>query len=370
MSNLGSLTSNYCLELNNNNNIRLGSSNTNNASSVLENNNRSVNNSEHIQNPKAEHLANCALQREINNDASPPEINSLNSSVSSDTELEAFKGYCISNIRNTTQFKAFLQKYCQFLYKYLIDTNTCFVKGSFVIDDEKGFLKYLLGLFKNKKIKSVIPRTHAGFGPSKRGLCESRSGICEIHLKDFFVNTACPNEKETQTKTNIKFYFFNNIDNQDEKNRNPNRFMFFKLERFPTLNLKHTILAAKRYSTMFTQKEKQRREDCSVEDACVCTNDACHQKYVDDPIASKLQGESECNYNYDTHKRIGDEYFISSYINEKIFKLIMNNVTDFKFEACGETTGGYKKKLNSGTKRTKRTKKAKRTKKSNPKTKK
>jgi hypothetical protein len=274
------------------------------------------------------------------------------------TFLDKFKQWCRTNIKNTTQFKRFLQQYCEYLYKYLKDTDTCFVKGSFVIDDKQGFMKYLLQNTK-KKIKKVYGSTHDMFGPSKtKQICDADSGICEIHLKTFSVTAECPKSVEMgiQNKTNIKFYFFNNLYNGDEE---PDRFMFFKLERFDTYSVKHSLAAMRRYSKQYNTIEHHRREDCVIEENCKCANLEidCPHKYLHDPHASKKLYDSKCHLNYDQHKRIGDEYFINSYINEEIFKQIVDPVPEeqFVFQPCDTSlAGGSNKKFNQTTKKAKK----------------
>ncbi len=157
-----------------------------------------------------------------------------------------------------------MQKYCNILYKYLKDTNTCFIKGTFVIDDKNDNLKKLLldGSSEFNKLRKVFA-SHQSFGPysvkkakklkekPEDVICKSTSGICEINLNDVeLVDVYCSdkykdsdNDHFRQKKANIKFYFFNNTDTKP----NNQRFVFFKLERFKTISGKHALFAARRY---------------------------------------------------------------------------------------------------------------------------
>ena len=309
-------------------------------------------------------------------------------------------------------FKKKIQKYCNILYKYLRDTGTCFVKGTFVIDDKNGNLKNLLleGSAQFSKLKKIFA-SHLNFGPyslikaNKLGLkssdviCKSTSGICEINLNDVeIVDVFCfdkdkesENDKLRQQKANIKFYFFNNTDTKP----NNQRFVFFKLERFKTISAKHALSAIKRYkirkpegsnnegsnnegvknknnnNTELDEIEVEaennnltgvsgvsgesvkipliRREDCEIDTkGCVCKNlngatdepKNCHKKYVSDPeyisIYDNKQNPSRCFPNYDTHKRIGDEYFVNVKVNNRIVEMVQNDepIDNFEVNIC------------------------------------
>jgi hypothetical protein len=310
-------------------------------------------------------------------------------------------------------FKKKIQKYCNILYKYLRDTGTCFVKGTFVIDDKNGNLKNLLleGSDQFSKLKKIFA-SHLNFGPyslvkaKKLGLkssdviCKSTSGICEINLNDVeIVDVFCfdkdkesENDKLRQQKANIKFYFFNNTDTKP----NNQRFVFFKLERFKTISAKHALSAIKRYKIRKAEdsnnegsnnegsnnedvKNKNnnteldeieieaennnrtgesvesvkapliRREDCEIDTkGCACKNlngatdepKNCEKKYVSDPeyisIYDNKQNPSRCFANYDTHKRIGDEYFVNVKVNNRIVEMVQNDepIDNFEVNIC------------------------------------
>lgn len=242
-------------------------------------------------------------------------------------------------------FKQKIKKYCELLYKYLKSTNTCFIKGAFVIDDANGNLKKLLSggigkeivnyknptvseldklldkyesdtkiieMFRNfinknrtkekKKIKDELVRlskllaSHKDFGPQKNDVCNSGSGICEINLTDVddVVDLFCDDkykedkyldpkyESVRQLKKNIKFYFFNNSKEGGVKDR----FVFFKLELDPTKSWAHLVLAFKRYKMGMTETDPLpiRREDCRKDkNGCICKNDNCKFKFETDP---------------------------------------------------------------------------------------
>jgi hypothetical protein len=312
-------------------------------------------------------------------------------------------------------FKKKIQKYCHILYKYLRDTDTCFVKGTFVIDDKNDNLKKLLleGRSQFYKLKKIFS-SHRNFGPysvikaKKLGLnpsdviCKSTSGICEINLNDIeIVDVFCfdkdkesTNDKLRQQKANIKFYFFNNTDTKP----NNQRFVFFKLERFKTISGKHALFAIKRYAiktdnsnntdsnntdsnnTDSNNKGNEsndteldevdiepennnqtnenskglkvpliRREDCGIDrKGCVCknlnglTNETknCEKKYVNDPeyltLYDNEQNPGRCFSNYDTYKRIGDEYFVNVKVNNRIVEMVQNDepIDNFRVNIC------------------------------------
>ena len=203
-----------------------------------------------------------------------------------------------------------LVNYINLLYKVLNETNSCFVKGSFIIDDHDNKLKPILQ--KAQSSKPIPMESHMGFRPYKgeAKICSKSNGLCEVNLSSYPVTINCG--EHSLERKNIKWYTFNNT---EDKN-NPQRFVFFKLEGFSTLTLSHLTRAVSRYvlkKPSDLDSLPTRREDCHIEKNCKCTNECSS-----DPSGYQIGSDNICKLSQTTHKRIGDEFFISSELNNAI----------------------------------------------------
>ena len=207
-----------------------------------------------------------------------------------------------------TKAKEDLVEYITLLYQVLNDLPSCFIKGSFVIDDNNNVLKPILE--KAQSTKPIPMTSHTGFGPykGKDKICKKTNGLCEVNLQNHPVTIAC--EDHSLERRNIKWYTFNNT----EEENNPQRFIFFKLEGDSTFTIQHMKSAINRYvrKTKEKLKLKLRREDCHLEGNCTCDKKGCSG----DPRGYTIDGHPDtCSLNKETHQRIGDEFFISTELN-------------------------------------------------------
>jgi hypothetical protein len=208
------------------------------------------------------------------------------------------------------QAKSTIRDYILLLYAFMEKEGTCFLRGSFVIDDINGRFKELLALAKtNPKFK--IPESHTGFNPVRTTIC--KDGVCEVHTK---VTTRCGDDG--LEKENIKWYVFNNT----AKAGDPvDRYVFLKLEGEATISFGHALSALRRYGLKKQAKTgvstQIRRQDCAKDPkGCHCPKQGCKQ----DRQTVKI-GQS-CMKKTQQYGRLGDEYFVPSQLNDAIIDRI------------------------------------------------
>jgi hypothetical protein len=268
-----------------------------------------------------------------------------------------------------------LRDYITNLYLIMSKHGGCFYSGAFVVDDINGKLKTILKGANTTSLDKVM-HSHKSLGPIEDAVCSK--GICEVHFTEEPLIISCPNaEPLSIKKTNVKWYTFNN-DEKDEKDEKDEggRFVFFKLEDHPTKSFKHLKRAFGRYivgsntvhlvksqnlssnnknnqnsnSFIETEKMKKRREDCAHEGNCRCKEgepDGCKKN---DPMSLTFRKHS-CqdgqfgNFREDTHTRVGDEFFVPSYISDTIIDNIKTLRSELVFNKCdpSEQKGGNRK---------------------------
>jgi hypothetical protein len=270
-----------------------------------------------------------------------------------------------------------LRGYINNLYSIMSKHGGCFYSGSFVIDDFNGKLKKILTGAKSDELREIM-HSHKSLGPIKNpDICSK--GICEVHFSQDPLEISCPDAKPANIKkANVKWYTFNN--NEKDKIDKPERFVFFKLEGDPTKSFNHLISAIGRYglssntahyvnstnsssnnkdnqnsnSITKKQKMKKRREDCDHEGNCNCiigsNPNGCK---VNDPKyltfytnSDSCQDANFGDFTIDTHTRVGDEFFVPSYISDTILDNIKQNpynITSFKKCTPSGQKGGNRK---------------------------
>jgi len=208
------------------------------------------------------------------------------------------------------QAKSTIRDYILLLYAFMEKEGTCFLRGSFVIDDINGRFKELLVLAKTKP-KFEIPESHTGFNPVRTTIC--KDGVCEVHTK---VTTRCGDDG--LEKENIKWYVFNNT----AKPGDPvDRYVFLKLEGEATISFGHALSAIRRYGLKKQAKTgvstQIRRQDCAKDPkGCHCAKQGCKQ----DKQTVKI-GQA-CIKKTQQYGRLGDEYFVPSQLNDAIIDRI------------------------------------------------
>jgi hypothetical protein len=208
------------------------------------------------------------------------------------------------------QEKRKLVEYINLLYKVLNKTDSCFIKGSFVIDDCNNKLKPILAKAQSDKL--IPMESHIGFVPYNGlyKICSKSNGLCEVNLSKYPVTINCG--EHSLERKNIKWYTFNNTKDKND----PQRFVFFKLEGSSTLTVSHLKQAIVRYALRRPSDSPSlptRREDCAIENNCKCTNECSG-----DPSGYQIGSNKICQLTQTTHERLGDEFFISSQLNSAI----------------------------------------------------
>lgn len=200
-----------------------------------------------------------------------------------------------------------LSNYVKGLYEILGQTKACFLSGAFVIEDPENRLSKILTRAKGTTLKNRFLKSHTSFNPHTKGACE---GVCEVHIPDFIGKCG----DESRTYRNIKWYTFNN---KEDQAKNPERFVYFKLETMKTFTSGHVRNASERYllgKQPHESKLPKRREDCLKDKrGCACSKSTgC----PDDPKGFLI--DNRCAINKPTHDPIGDEFFISKDVNHAL----------------------------------------------------
>ncbi len=319
--------------------------------------------------------------------------------------------------------KQMLRGYIANLYDIMSKHGGCFYSGTFVIDDINGGLKEILKNSKDKDLGKVL-HSHTGFGPNKDTVCKSGICEVHFTDKklEFKCPNAKPREKENikwyifNNTENVgspenprdRFVFFKIEDyttisykhileayNRYIRGKNTNDWITLQssdtlslpsldtlppeikleLDKLPPeIKLKIFELADELENSEGTQiPMNKRREDCAKDKkyVCRCTDTSPEGCKVDDPKYLTIDDKKDhfkdgfCldqygDFTKDTHKRIGDEFFVPSYISSAIIDTIYRNPNELvKFIKCNidipSNGGSIKKKSKLNVKKIKKT---------------
>lgn len=232
-----------------------------------------------------------------------------------------------------------IKNYIENIYKFLGD-KYCFVSGAFVIEDDQQDLLALLQSVKNYSLKLL--GTSLMYSHTKYKL--SGQQIYEIHFSDkynFILNCRCTSVDDhiSRPVRNIKWYPFNTSDK---------KYIYLKLENYPTKTLGHLLEAKDRYGKGKKQQcVKSRREDCDKEKE---DGEQCRYRSADPnkPFESyeTILIEGVTHNALETYVRKGDEEFIPQVLNDY---LIYNNDKNLLFEYDEATNSvSIRKEISSG----------------------
>ena len=291
---------------------------------------------------------------------------------------------------HTEKNKMNIKKYIEFLYNYL-GAKLCFTSGAFVIGDAHARLyAFLLKGVSYDLTDHHKDKTHIRLKlRSRRELKEGEYGIdnnmyenwmctnnkCCKNKEDkltFIMKCKCPDEDKYSSRParNVKWYQFLGTDFK--------KYIYIKLENWPTPHSEHTKEAILRYGLGISNKScvKSRREDCGKNCAIKKNPDKIKDYQFD---AFTINGGHPVPI-IEEYGRIGDEMFVPNKINDFILINIENNtdaaikirhdahaniqhITTVEEGAIGEGAigeGGRKtKRLKKNKKRARRTRKIK-----------
>ena len=240
-------------------------------------------------------------------------------------------------IASDDENKMNIKKYIEFLYNYLGE-KFCFTSGAFVIHDKNANLYHLLKTgvsynltYHNKdkthnklKIRSrtkhdeeshnVDDAMYENWMCTNNKCCKNKED--EEDELTFLMKCNCPDKDKNSSRParNVKWYQFLGTDNE--------KYIFMKLESWPTPHIQHTKEAIMTYVFRKPNKScvKSRREDCGKH--CSIKKDSNKIKeYQFD--AFTIDGSSPAPIE-EKYGRIGDEMFIPEEINEFILTNIKN----------------------------------------------
>ena len=159
-----------------------------------------------------------------------------------------------------------LSKYIDNLYKYL-GKGYCFTKGTFIIGDNSSNLYSLLknDIDRNNKLtinelgallSSHLSLRNQSIEIEKSNVEKIDSKMYENHIYKKKISCLCnDNIAENISVRNVKWYQF--------LGKDTNKYIFFKLEGYPTVSPKHGVRAIKHYFSRPTKScVDNRREDC------------------------------------------------------------------------------------------------------------
>lgn len=224
--------------------------------------------------------------------------------------------------------------YFKNIYKFLGE-KYCFISGAFVIEDNLENLLNLLKSVHNHSLKILgltFAYTHNKYNKN------NMETLNEIHIDDkkydFVVKCKCLNSSEENLVEriirNIKWYKFT---------QNQNKYIYVKLEDYPTFSLEHKKQAKQRYGI---GKEATclltRREDCDKDEGKSSGEGCRYNKKISTEINKPFETPEKIIIDdsiytiTETYKRQGDEVFIPQVLNDYLMK--NNNPTiklDFEY---------------------------------------
>lgn len=208
-------------------------------------------------------------------------------------------------------------KYIILLYKFL-GKKYCFTYGSFVIEDNNSKLYNLLFDYRDVDLSFYKLESHTKFKEPDEKMYEINFPFKKYN---FSISCICDDGKEEKRIIqNLKFYNFN---------QNNSKFVYIKLEDYPTKSLLHAKKAILRYIIGKENKSCKlvRREDCKKNNSCI-NKDTPNPLFIDNVTTDEYKKKTTyekinidniiCDIT-DKHERVGDEIFVPQCINDYFF---------------------------------------------------